>query len=103
VAFACYIIYSKSLDRYYVGYSSDVSERIKLHNTGSFGKKSYTHCASDWELFLAIQCLTIEQAIYVESKIKHMKSRVYIENLRKYPEITDKILKEYSSKHSVSR
>jgi putative endonuclease len=96
MVYSCYIIYSKSLDRYYVGYSTDINERIKLHNSDSFGNKSYTHCTSDWELFFLIQCRTIEQAVYIESKIKRMKSRVYIENLKRYPEIIDKILGEYS-------
>ena len=57
--------------------------------------KSYTHFTTDWELFLIIRCDIIEQAIFVESKIKRMKSRKYIENLKKYPELVDKILKEY--------
>jgi putative endonuclease len=95
MVYSCYILYSKSINRYYVGYTSDIEERIKLHNSGSFGNRSYTHCASDWELFLIIPCVTIEQAVHIELKIKRMKSRVYIENLKQYPEIVKKILKEY--------
>jgi putative endonuclease len=93
MVYSCYILYSKSINRYNVGYTSDIEERIKLHNSGSFGYKSYTFCASDWILFLIIPCSRIEQAIFIESKIKRMKSRKYIENLKKYPEIVDKILK----------
>jgi putative endonuclease len=73
--FFCYIVYSKSIDRYYVGYTGDVDERLKLHNTGHFGGKSYTHITSDWELFLLIPCETITQAIYIELRIKNMKSQ----------------------------
>ena len=51
--------------------------------------------ASDWELFLLIPCETIEQAVFIESRIKRMKSRKYIENLKKYPEMVEKILKEF--------
>ena len=91
--FFCYIIFSKSTNRYYVGYTSDIQERLKLHNDGYFGKRSYTHKASDWDLFLLIPCETIEQAVFVESKIKKMKSRKYIENLKKYPELLKKIMK----------
>jgi putative endonuclease len=93
--FFCYILYSKSINRYYVGYTGDVDERLKLHNTGQFGRKSYTHITSDWELFLLIPCETITQAIHIELKIKNMKSRKYIENLKKYPEIVERILKEF--------
>jgi putative endonuclease len=90
--FFCYIIYSSSIDRYYVGYTSDIKERIELHNSGHFGGKSYTHKATDWELFLLIPCKSIRQAVNIELKIKKMKSRIYIENLKEYPEIVEKIL-----------
>ena len=86
--FLCYILYSKSIDRYYVGYTSDIEERIKLHNSGSFGYKSYIYKASDWNIFLTIPCDTIEQAVFIEIKIKSMKSR------KKYPEIIERILQE---------
>jgi putative endonuclease len=91
----CYILYSDSIDRYYVGYTSDIQERIKLHNNGHFGGKSFTHKATDWSLFLLIPCKSIQQAIFIESKIKRMKSRRFIENLKKYPEIVEKILNAY--------
>jgi len=68
-------------------------ERIKLHNNGYFGGKSYTYKASDWEIFLLIPCKSIEQAVSVESRIKRMKSRKYIENLKMYPEMIENILK----------
>jgi putative endonuclease len=93
--FYCYIIYSSSNDSYYIGYTSDIQERIKHHNNGHFGGKSFTYKAKDWNLFLLIPCKSIRQAVFVESKIKKMKSRTYIENLKKYPEILEKILKDF--------
>ena len=90
--FYCYVLYSKSLDRFYIGYTTNFEERIKLHNTGHYGGSSYTHKASDWKEYLLIPCETISQAIMIESKIKKMKSRKYIENLKKYPEIIKKLL-----------
>ncbi|MDZ7796030.1 MAG: GIY-YIG nuclease family protein [Candidatus Marinimicrobia bacterium] len=32
-----YILYSKSTDRYYVGYTSDISRRSEKHNHGNSG------------------------------------------------------------------
>ena len=93
--FYCYILYSKSINRYYIGYTSDIEERIRLHTNGHFGKKSFTYRVSDWEIFLIIQCESIEQAVFIESRIKKMKSKKYIENLKKYPEMIEKILKEF--------
>jgi putative endonuclease len=94
--FYCYILYSKSINRYYIGYTSDIEERLKLHNIGYFGGKSYTHITSDWDLYLLIPCESVNQAKFIETKIKKMRSRKYIENLKKYPEMIDKILKEFS-------
>ena len=94
---SCYILYSKSINRYYVGYTTDIEERIKLHNNGHFGGRSYTQKASDWELFLLIPCETVSQSVLIESRIKKMKSRKYIENLKKYPEMIEKILKELTN------
>ena len=68
--FFCYILFSRSLNRYYVGYTSDIGERLKLHNTGGFGGKAYTHLTTDWDLYLLIPCDTITQSIFIESKIK---------------------------------
>jgi putative endonuclease len=47
-------------------------------------------------MFLLINCETIKQAVFVEAKIKNMKSRRYIENLKKYPEIVKRILDDSS-------
>jgi putative endonuclease len=66
-----------------------------LHNDGNFGGKAYTYKAGDWKIYLIITCDSINQAIYVESKIKKMKSRKYIEDLKKYPHLVDKILFDY--------
>jgi putative endonuclease len=95
--FICYIIHSKSMNRYYVGHTSDFGERIKMHNDGHFGGKTYTRRAKDWEEFLLITCSTVKLAVYLELKIKRMKSRKYIENLKKYPELIDKIIKEFDN------
>jgi len=92
--FICYIIHSKSMNRYYVGHTSDFGERIKMHNDGHFGGKTYTSRAKDWEEFLLIPCLTVKLAVSLEMKIKRMKSRKYIENLKRYPDLIDKIIRE---------
>jgi putative endonuclease len=95
--FFCYILYSLSIDRYYIGYTSDIEERYELHKNGHFGRKAFTFRTDDWEIYLLIPCETIEQALFIESKIKKMKSRKYIENLKKYPELIGKLLKGFNN------
>ena len=56
---SCYIIYSRRLDRYYIGYTVDFEERLWQHNSGYYGSGAYTSKAGDWEEYLVIPCETI--------------------------------------------
>ena len=86
-----YILFSKSLSKFYVGESSLPDERVKEHNNGKYGK-SFTKQVNDWEIYLLIELENRNQALKIEKKIKSMKSSKYIENLKKYPEIIEKLI-----------
>lgn len=87
----CYILYSAKLGGYYVGVTQDdLISRITKHNQRSYGQ-TYTSQTDDWELFLFIECPEYLSAVRIERKIGQMKSRVYIENLKKYPELVEKL------------
>lgn len=90
-----YILHSVSLDKYYVGEAMDLQERIKQHNSG-FYDSAYTKQVSDWTLFYSIACNNRVQARKIETHIKNMKSKTYIQNLKKFPEITDKLKNKYN-------
>ena len=93
----CYIIYSPTLDQYYVGASSkDFTERLRSHNTGKYSR-SYTSKADDWQAFLVIAVATYSHARKLESRIKSMKSKRYIVNLKKYPEMVEGLKEKTSS------
>ncbi|PIY00456.1 hypothetical protein COZ22_00150 [bacterium (Candidatus Howlettbacteria) CG_4_10_14_3_um_filter_37_10] len=50
IIYYIYIIYSKMLDKYYVGYTHDVTVRIDQHNSSnSFFSKTAAR-AYDWQL-----------------------------------------------------
>ncbi len=87
----CYIIYSKKANHYYVGASRDLLERIRKHNEKAYGSKAYTAIADDWQLFHFIDCDNYAHALRIERHVKEMKSRTYIENLKKYPEMCEKL------------
>jgi len=94
----CYILYSKSLDKYYVGATQDdLGLRIEKHNQGRYGKHRFTATVKDWELFIKIPANDYSHAIRLERLIKSMKSRKYIVNLNKYPELVEKILNRTST------
>jgi putative endonuclease len=90
-----YIIYSPLIDKYYIGACyQDLQKRIKNHNLGKYGSKTFTAQTQDWKLFLSFQCADYSHAVRLERKIKSMKSRKYILNLLKYPELRNKVLAE---------
>ncbi len=74
--FSVYILYSKKLNKYYIGYSEDIEKRLTQHNTG-FSK--FTSKASDWELKFKEEFDTRIEATNRERIIKLKKSRKYIE------------------------
>ncbi|MCP9762136.1 GIY-YIG nuclease family protein [Lacihabitans soyangensis] len=85
------ILFSQSLNKFYVGESTFPFERVKEHNTGKYGK-SFTKQVNDWEINLFIELENRNQALIIEKKIKSMKSSKYIENLKKYPEMIEKLI-----------
>jgi len=42
-----------------------------------------------------MECENKTQALAIEKHIKSMKSKIYIENLKKYPEMVTKLLIKY--------
>ena len=91
----CYILHSVKLNRYYVGYSADLDERLKFHENPE--SRKFTYNAKDWELYLIIDCQSKSQGLFVEGHIKKMKSKIYIQNLKKYPEMVSKLLSKIPS------
>jgi len=90
-----YIIYSDSKDRFYIGETVNVEERISQHNSGYYDL-SYSKQAKDWKLFWKLECNSRKQAIQIEKHIKKMRNRKYYHNLRYYPEIAQKLLSRFS-------
>jgi putative endonuclease len=76
--FFVYILYSKAIDRYYIGHTSNLSDRLKRHNSSSIG---FTSRATDWQIIYSEEYATKGEAIKRESQIKRMKSRKFIEEL----------------------
>ena len=75
-----YIIYSSSIDRYYIGYSSDPWRRLEQHNKNAADK--YTGKAKDWQLKTVFQVSGSEgEAVKIERFIKKQKSRNLIERM----------------------
>jgi putative endonuclease len=73
-----YILYSKSLDKYYIGSTGDISDRLERHNTG---RSIYTKSGIPWELKYFEEYETRSNAYKREQEIKSWKDRQMIEDL----------------------
>jgi putative endonuclease len=74
--FFVYIIYSASLDQYYIGQSEKLQDRVFRHqNSGSKSTKK----ANDWKFVYSENFQTRAEAVRREMEIKKKKNRKYIE------------------------
>jgi putative endonuclease len=74
--FYIYIIYSKTADKYYVGQTENIEQRLISHSSGI---SKYTSISTDWILVYSESFETRSQAVIRENEIKKKKSRKYIE------------------------
>ena len=74
--FTVYILYSKQIDKYYVGQTEDLPARLLNHNSG---KSPYTSRSGDWQIVYSEVYSDKCAALKRELAIKRKKSRLYIE------------------------
>ena len=73
--YTLYILHSKSLDRFYVGYSNDLTRRLTEHNRI---KGKYTDKGIPWVLVYKESYALKKDAMYREKFIKSKKSKKFI-------------------------
>jgi putative endonuclease len=77
--FTTYILHSKTIDRYYIGYTTLlIEDRIAKHNTNH---KGFTGKTNDWTLAWSSVAATKTQAIQAEKKIKKRGANRFLEDL----------------------
>ena len=96
-----YILYSSALNKYYTGSCKDIYDRVHQHLNKVF-PRAFTGKAKDWILYFLIENLGYKQARLIERHIKRMKSKIYIENFKEYPEISQKLIRKYDLKESCN-
>ncbi|MEN8122669.1 MAG: GIY-YIG nuclease family protein [Bacteroidota bacterium] len=75
-----YILFSKQLDKFYIGHTNNIEERLRKHNSNH---KGFTGKANDWEIVYSEEFDTKSGAYARERNIKNWKSRSRIEELIK--------------------
>ena len=78
IMYYTYIIYSKSRNNYYVGYTQNLKLRLERHNCGW---SRSTKSGIPWEIVYEEEFSSKTEAIKREHEIKNRKSRKYLENL----------------------
>ena len=67
-----YILYSESIDKFYIGYSLDLKARLAIHNTNH---KGFTGKTNDWKIVYSEKFDTKSEAYARERQVKKWKSR----------------------------
>jgi putative endonuclease len=73
-----YIIYSCSLNKYYVGQTNNIDDRLLRHNSG---REKYTKIGTPWELVWKKEVLTRSEAMKLEKQIKNRGAKRYLEKV----------------------
>ena len=72
-----YILFSKRLDKFYVGYTNNLEKRLLTHNQG--GKK-FTTRGIPWILIKSYECQDISEAKKLEKKIKNRGIKRFLQD-----------------------
>ncbi|MBI4931952.1 MAG: GIY-YIG nuclease family protein [Bacteroidetes bacterium] len=75
-----YILHSKKINKYYVGSTQDLNDRLKRHNEG---RSVYTKKGLPWELMQHFDCMTKSEAVQLENKIKKRGMKRYLEDINR--------------------
>jgi len=95
MSYCVYIIFSEKLNKFYVGTSDNFLVRLDQHNN-LFYDNSFTKKGIPWVEFLVINSLNCKQAYLIEKHIKNMKSKNYILNLKKYPNLVVNLCNKFA-------
>jgi len=76
--FLVYALYSEKYQKIYVGYTSDIEQRLLSHN--ELGTKGYTLRYRPWSLIYTESFLLKSDAMKREKQLKSAKGREFIWN-----------------------
>jgi putative endonuclease len=76
-----YILYSEKFQKYYVGQTQELQERLARHNNGH---NDSTKPYRPWKLIFAIEKKSRSEAVILEKKIKNLSKKKIIEFIQKY-------------------
>ena len=75
--FYVYIFFSESKNRYYVGQTNSISNRLERHNSGT---QLATKYGVPWKIIIYFELETRSDAIIMEQKIKKRGAKRFLED-----------------------
>jgi putative endonuclease len=69
-----YYLYSKKINKYYIGKTNDIERRLKEHNNA---EEKFTKKGIPWKLISYINCDNNHKAVEIENKLKKQKNKKY--------------------------
>ena len=70
--YSVYIIYSGKIDKYYIGFSADITERLLKHNRSTRG---FSSTGKPWSLVYTERFKVKKDALEREKQLKNWKNR----------------------------
>ena len=83
MSYHVYILYSRTLDKFYVGYSRNVHQRLEQHNSGD---STFTSSGVPWILVWFCMKASKYEAEVLERKLKNLTRARKLRFMAKYPE-----------------
>ena len=94
--YCVYILFSLKSNKFYIGETPGMASRLAFHNDVNKNTNS-TKSGIPWDVFFFLEVENRIIARRIETHIKKMKSKKYLENLKKYPEISQKLIEKYTT------
>ena len=76
-----YILKSDQFDKYYIGQTNDIDERLRRHNAGM---EKFTSVYRPWQLVGYITKETRSEAMILETKLKNLNRQRLLAFIEKY-------------------
>ena len=83
MSYTVYILRSVNFDRYYIGQTADISDRLQRHNNG---REKYTSPYLPWYLIWSAEVESRSEAMILERKLKNLsraRLKLFIEKYSK--------------------
>jgi putative endonuclease len=76
--YVVYILFSDTINKFYVGQTQDIVNRMSRHNRGL---ENFTSKGVPWILKHTFSCKNRSEAIYLENKIKKRGIQRYLQDI----------------------